>query len=633
MGEVIRPTMDSRLHIMIANTSKLDRIRYRETQKTERERQFTFLKTKPLPMVKPSLTRAKDSKCGKCVVELRAFTKIDDWFMEPIDALTMKTYAKGWFNRMQLCFYSLRKILSYSMTSLVIHPAQIKMMKNIQLYHPEIPLVLVLKSKNPQWDLLLVNFVLYANDIKLTAVDKQLQDSQLTLVDRIQKEMNFIFLDKDEKIGDAQIESQLQAKRNIFILLDDDDERNLQTVLASSTDVFFLPVSINSEKIQKDFKLKMFDGNNLGIVKINFHEPYTIRDLLRSTEMSFPLQRADSVMTISKHLHYDISMKRPVMSTNVVAFLLMTEFRDGASVTDLACKLDALRNINCSIDFAFEGDAEDIVQHAIDILSEHFIDTKKDHIKPKESSMVQLSEYASVLFPHFVMQSILIVSAQSLKRSEGFVDFNTLLTTSSALCELLQCEINFAKPCMDFVEQLRCAFELCSLQGIMHKPIVEPLTSNEQRAHRIARQFEEEGSPSDDDDDGYQSRNANNEVTINDEEMAKTIDALANVTLPIIDAYLTVAYCLKEFIGRKRFTEQEFIKKSSKMMREELEDGNCKFYESCSEGFVASALKCFELSKMIEVDRSGDDNLININSDFDNSKSIKFLIKEINRFV
>lgn len=556
--------------------------------------------------------------------------------MEPIDALTMKIYAKEWFNRMQLCFYSLRKILSYSMTSLVIHPAQIKMMKNIQLNHPEIPLVLVLNSKNPQWDLLLVNFVLYANDIKVTAVDKQLQDRQLTLVDRIQKELNFMFVDKDEKIGDAQIESQLQAKGNIFILLDDDDERNLQTVLASSTDVFFLPVSINSEKIQKDFKLKMFDGNNLGIVKVNFHAPYTVRDLLRSTEMSFPLQRAHSVMTISMHLHYDISMKRPVMSTNVVAFLLMTEFRDGASVSDLACKLDALRKINCSIDFAFEGDAEDIVQHAIDILSEHFnIDTKGDHIKPKESSMVQLSEYASVLFPHFVMQSILIVSAQSLKRSKGFVDYNTLLTTASALCELLQCEISFAKPCVDFVEQLSCAFDLCSLQGIMHKPVVEPSTSNEQRARRIARQFEEEESPfdDDDDDDGYQSRNANNEVTINDKEMAKTIDALANVTLPIIDAYLTVAYCLKEFIRKGRFTEQELIKKSSKMMREELEDGYSKFYESCSEQFVASALKCFELSKMIEIDRAGDDNLINIHSDFDNSKSIKFLIKEINRFV
>lgn len=638
MGEVIKPSMDSRILKIVSNTSKLDRIRYRASQKTAQERLLTLLKTAPLPLVQPAFTRVKDSKCGKCNVECKTYTKLDDWYMEPVDALTMKIFAKeyesGWFNKMKLCVFSLRKILAASMTSLVIHPAHIKMMKNLQKNNPEVPLVFVLDSENPQLDILLLSYVLYVNDINLplTAVNKQLE-SEL-FVGRILKQMNVKFSEKDGKIGDTQVESQLKANGNILVMLDDDiDEKGLQTVLTSSAEVFFLPVTINSEKICKDFKLKLFNNHNLGIVKINFHEPYTIKDLLRASETSdlFPQQTADKVTTIKKHLQYDVSIKRSVMSTNVVAFLLTTKFRVGASVSDLAGELDAMRKKNPSIDYGFEGKAEDIVQHAIHILGDSLIETKGDFNKPRNSEMVSLSKYAEVLFPHFALQSILIISAQSLKQSETFVDFNNLLTLAAELCELLQFQIKCTKPCEDLFSQLSNAFELCSLEGIMNKPVVEPLTCNEVRAQRIARQFENEGSPSDDDDDGYQSRNANNEVTIN-EEMSEQIDALKNVTVPIIDAYLTVACCLKEFVGLK-FTEQEFIRKSVKMMREDLEDGNCKYWESCSEEWVKNALKCLERSAMIEIDRTGEDNIINIHSDFNNSKSIKFLIRKINRFL
>lgn len=618
--------MDSRLQRIINDTTKLDRMRYREAQKTEQHRQLMLLKTAPLPVVKPLMTRFKDSKCIKCDVDLRKFTKQDDWYMEPIDALTMKictkSFVKGWFNRIKL--NSLRKILSNSMTSLVIHPAQIKMMKTIQKNHPEIPLVFVLNNKTSQLDLLLIKFVLYANDIKLplTAVDeKKLEDSPI--IGWMLKEMDFVCLNGAE----------LEAKRNVLMMLDDRDEKDLQKVLSSSSDAFFMPVSINSETIQTDYKFKLFNNeNNLGIIKINFHEPYTGEDFTKARSSLIKQQQADKAMTISKHLHYDNSMKRPIMSTNVVAFLLMTEFRDGASVSDLAIKLDALRKNNYSIDFAFEGCAVDIVQHAIDILYENYLEIEGNFIKPKATKMIQLSKYAEVFFPHFALQSILIISAESLKRSEGFIDFTALITTASDLCELLQYEIKFLKPCEDLVQQLNGAYDICSLKGYMSKPVTPQLTFNEQRAHRLARQFENEGTPSDDSDDGYQSRNASNEVTIND-EMSKEMDALKNVTMPIIDAYLTVAYCLKKFLHVEKFTEQEFIKKSVKMMREEVEDGNCMYKESCSEAWVASALKCLQLSGMIEVKEADGHNFMKIHSDFKNLKSIKILIKRINRFM
>lgn len=607
MSAIIKPMIESRLQRAMADTTKLDRMRVREALKTARERQLLSIKTVALPDVKPSMKRDKDFKCEKCDVDKETFTEHIDWYLELVDALTMPLSARensvGWLEWMNIPAMMMRRNLAKLMDALVINPAHIIMMKNIQLRKKTQPLVLVLKTESLQLDLEMIRFVFYIHEIKLPMM---IHDNKFHNIPT--KEVT--------DVTEAQLASHLKAMRNLLVVLDGDKEEDLSLILNAcgfgmSMEVYLLPVSINYEKPQ---------SKNLGIVKMNFHEPYAIKDLAVKKA-----SEAQNLMAISKHLNYDIEIKRPVMSTNVIAFMLMTEFRDGASIKHLAEKLDELHKSHRNVDYAFEGKSEDVVEHAVELLGKDLLEINGDRVKPTSdrTKILQLSRYAEVLTPHFALESILVITTKALKRSEKFVDYNSLITEATDLCELLEHEIPLAKPCQDIQVLLKNAFDRLSIYDIIYKPKVQMMTSNEQRAQRMAHQFESSDSEA---DEGFQSRSPENEVNIGGE--VQEVIKFINATKPVLEIYLTVACMLKKLIGNIRISQEDFIAMSLKAMSEECEDGNCKSWESCAVAWVKSSMKCFAHWNMIELN----DDMINLHSDCDNAKSIKYLIKKIERF-
>lgn len=620
--------MDARLQRLIADTSKCDRIRYREGLKLAREQQLKRIKTTPLPYVMPSMHREMDTKCKNCDIDKQTFVRHDDWYLEPSDALLMNLRSKEASMRRKIVAFVLRKILSQSMNSLVIHPAHIQMMKCLQM-KKKVPMVFAVKSEDFHFDLLMILFILLVNDIKLplVGVDKKLRD--VPIIGRILLELGVTFADENERISEAKLSAHLKAGGNVLVMLDGGDEEDLKQLLSAcefglATQVFLLPVSINYEKIRRGESFVSTD--NMGIVKINFHSPYTVEDLLQPNFVVEHMQ-AEGLMSIAKHLSFDIDWKRPVMSTNVVAFLLLTRFRDGASVDDLAAQLDDLRVKHRSLDFGFEGQARDIVEHAVEMLGKDLVEVQDGSIKPTSDveNIKQLSDYAEMLKPHFALRSALVICAQSLKRTERYVDFNALISLAVDLCQMIQCK---ARPCEDLELQLKNAFDQCELQEIMSKPVAEILTESEQRAQRMSMKLDLDNDDDfSDDDEGYQSRNPKNEVTLN-EEMKTEIEALRCVAMPTLEIYLTVACILMKLVGMGKITRETFVEKSLKAMREECEDGNCKFWESCSSIWIDNSIKRFQSWNIINVD----EHSISLHPQHDSREKMKLLIKRLERF-
>lgn len=613
--------MDARLQRMSRNATKLDRLRVREAMKEDRERQLVNVKVNALPFIRPSMKRDKDSKCERCDVDKETFTRHDDWYLEPIDALQMQmpTETRAWINLPNITELMNRKSLSRQMDSLVIHPAHIVMMANMMKKSPNVPLVFVLKTENAEIDIAMLNFILHANRVKrpLFIVDDKLEQT----------------------FNEARLASHLQAHGDVLVMLDGDDDENLEKVLNAcgfglAVKVFLLPVTINYEKIPLYSPSKFFGDKGFGIVKVNFHEAHTVADFIDADKFSEEMdeqQQFEGVTKISKHLSYDMVMKRPIMSTNVVAFLLLTAYRDGASVDDLAIKLDEMRNGKFSLDYAFEGEPEDIVERAIKMLGDLVV-VEANHFKPSQvvSKVVQLAKYAAPLVPHYAMESVLVISAQTIKSTEKYLDFHELIAKATELCELLQGEFQLFKPCQNLEIELQSKFDALSMEDIMSKPKNDPMTGNEQRARRMARQYEsDEGS---DDDGGYQKRNINNEVKIN-LNMEKELKALENVIKPYIETFLTTICILKDLRKAKRLSEDELLKLSMKAMREECEDGNCLYWESCCEDWMRSSFKCLELLKIIQIDRYDDKSMVNIHPDYDSSAAIELLINRIGLFL
>lgn len=606
--------MNSTQQRMIGNPAKLDRMKKELAEKTLRESQLLSLKTTPLPIVKPHLKRFRHSKCGKCNTKKGLLNDFDDNYIEPDDALTQtfncNKCSKGWKHWISVSV--LRKLLLKAMTSLVFHPAQIKMLKNLQNNYQEVPLIFVVENQCTQFNLLLINFVLLTNGLKVPVIVSKESQEFTPAVNYAVNQLSLMMSFEDNS-------DHLKKHGNVIVSLN-----NFDNVLriSESNEAFLVPVSLNAEKMVENFSLKLFGNESLGIVKVNFSEPYSFKDFMEPS-VSKTLSKADNEAFMKRHLESDIIVMRPVMSTNVVAFLMLTRFRDGATIQEIADKLDELRKEQLNIDFAFEGESLDIVEHALKFLG-NLLGFEDGNIKPNVCEIIQLSNYAKALAPHFSLKSILVISALGLKNREKFVDFNVLISTAVDLCDLLQCELKFMKPCDDISEQLNSAFNQLTLDGILTKPAAEISSNNEQRARWLAYQYELEDCDSD--DDGYQSRNTNNEVTINS-VMTSELNFLKDVTMPILDAYLSAVYCLKKFKSRN-FSEQSFVDVSTKIMREELEDGNSKYWESCAKSFMQSCLEWLTLSQMVESDGCK----LKFRTDSDDSSSIKILINRIERF-
>lgn len=621
MSELIKPSLEGSRR-MEQNAARIDRMKMLESEKSSRNRDLFCLKASTLPVVLPALPWPIDSKCGVCNVEKEEFTKLHDWFEAPFDVLALPFPSKqGWFEWFSSWLHN--STLSSSITSIAVHPAHIKMIRKLQNKRSERPLVFALKSDNLKIDLILVHFVLYQNGIKLPLMlyDGDLQEFPT---------MTTFNVMKSSEASESQVASHLRSNGSTLVVLDNKGNKDLKNVLSASgfglvANVYLVPVSINSEKLRPGFVLGK-SKEKLGIVKINFHEPYTVKDLDKK-ELAKDLDLDDVkskslIQRISKHINNDIAMKLPIMSTNIVAFLLLTRYREGTTNETLVCELNKMREDLIHVDFAFEGESEDIIDHAVGLLGKNLV-TNGNEVKANIANILELASYAEPLLIHFALESILVVSARSMKHHQKYIDYNALISTASELCQMLQFEIPFKKPCVDFESALVRAFDRCSLKEILRKPAAKILTESETRAVRMARYVEESDSE-DSNDDGYQSRNPDNEVTIN-EDLKDQVEWLENVTLPILDTYLTVIYSFKSVDKKSGISKKSFEEVAMKAMREELEDGNCKYWESCSAKWMRSCIDYLKSEKFVVESVEG-------KLSYSSKKSIKSLIYKLEKF-
>jgi len=75
------------------------------------------------------------------------------------------------------------------------------------------------------------------------------------------------------------------------------------------------------------------------------------------------------IESISRQVVFDCAAATSVMSTNALAFLLLTRFRNGAEEQILSEALDDLRNsLSGCKDIGFSGESSQIVAYACDLL-------------------------------------------------------------------------------------------------------------------------------------------------------------------------------------------------------------------------------------------------------------------------
>uniref|UniRef100_A0A336MYD6 CSON009880 protein n=1 Tax=Culicoides sonorensis TaxID=179676 RepID=A0A336MYD6_CULSO len=473
-------------------------------------------------------------------------------------------------------------------------------------------------------------------------------------------------------------------------------------------DALLVPVSINYEKLvdgnfvreqlgqkkqPETFKSAInaiWDTINsqYGLMRIDFNEPFSLRDLVKSFSktnengtktngLRRSLQHNPStsslygtdvvqeeyrviVDSIARHVVFDCASATSIMTTNALAFLLLTQFRDGATLSVIVDALNRFRDdvSRGNRDLGFTGSSEDVIKYAANLLGPGLVTVEKrgvqTFIKPVTMipNVIELYYYANTVVPFYALESVIVTVANKLAtehQSNGTileevpVADNEVTDLSKQLCDILRYEFIFCKPCQNFDIVLTDTITRLSDKNILHKPVIE-VTEDESRAQRLYKYLASDNQLDfSDDDSSSEDENSNvrkhqygiskdQQVFLPAEKHCDRI-VLMTVIAPIIHTYLAVAETLHYLVGCNSIIENEFIKKCVDEITSRVEMGKCKYGESISTDSIRNCIKLLEKWSIVDISTRTGARLLSLNPVYDSKIGINNTINRIKKFI
>ncbi|XP_037732368.1 glycerol-3-phosphate acyltransferase 1, mitochondrial isoform X1 [Drosophila subpulchrella] len=465
----------------------------------------------------------------------------------------------------------------------------------------------------------------------------------------------------------------------------------------SIPDALLVPVSVNYERLvdgnfvreQKGEKkipesfTKAISGiwkalkSNYGLMRIDFNEPYSIRELVNSynkiaredgnnTKVYKPAARVlqhnqstsslygtdvvceehrNLIESISRQVVFDCAAATSVMSTNALAFLLLTRFRNGAEEQILAEALDDLRNsLSGCKDLGFSGESSQILAYACDLLGSGLVTRTRDEngrlvIRAVNSveTFIELAYYSNMLTPHFALSSILLATFHSLlpeteNKTEAGVSRKKLMDTALENCQIYRYEFILNKPTQVLESLLYKQLDDLLISGCVRSEKLHNDAPNADECKRLANSL---AADLDEDDDYLHVGNGD----ADEPKLLFASDTLpqqryiCEVLAPFAWTYVTVAQSL-QILHRNSMLESEFISFVINDLSSKVKRGSCIYAESISTDSVRNCLKLLEKWSVIEVCNQQGMRLISLNTLYEMSReSLNAIVKKIDAIV
>ncbi|XP_017099991.2 glycerol-3-phosphate acyltransferase 1, mitochondrial isoform X1 [Drosophila bipectinata] len=615
----------------------------------------------------------------------------------------------------------LYKLLPCFLSGVVTNTKQIEMLKTATERSPETPLIFVPLHRS-HLDYIMVTWILTNNDIRspLVAAGNNLQIPVFGGLLRglgaffIKRKIDPVEGKKDVLYRAAlhlYLTHALKQGHNVEFFIEGGRTRTgkpcmpkggiLSVIVnafmdGSIPDALLVPVSVNYERLvdgnfvreQKGEKkipesfTKAISGiwkalrSNYGLMRIDFNEPYSIRELVNSynkiaredgnnakvykpaartlqhNQSTSSLYGTDVVCeehrnlieSISRQVVFDCAAATSVMSTNALAFLLLTRFRKGGEEQILAEALDDLRNsLSGAKDMGFSGESSQILAYACDLLGSGLVTRTRDEngrlvIRAVNSveSFIELAYYSNMLTPHFALSSILMTTFHALlpetedKKAAG-VRRKTLIDAALENCQIYRYEFILNKPTQVLENLLYKQLDDLLISGCLVAEQVD-VDEDANRARRMARNL---ADCIDVDDDFLDVSNDGGD----DEKVLFARDTLqqqrniCEVLAPFAWTYVTVAQSL-QILHRNSMLESEFISFVINDLSGKVKRGSCAYAESISTDSVRNCLKLLEKWSVIEVCNQQGMRLISLNTLYEMSReSLNTIVKKIDAIV
>nr|CAD7446036.1 unnamed protein product [Timema bartmani] len=344
----------------------------------------------------------------------------------------------------------------------------------------------------------------------------------------------------------------------------------------------------------------------------------------------------------------DCTRAQAIMSTNAVAFLLLTKFRQGTTLDVLAEALDQLRQELdwADRDLGFTGESVDVINHAVDLLGPGLIKRERHSegamITPVTMlpNVIELSYYSNALLSQYVIDAVLVTSIYSIF-FEGLngslpstnetvsIGQDKLVEYSLELFDILQFEFIFSKPCQYLDSLVMEAIENLKVKEILLEPEENTLNDEEQWSKRFAKHLEHEFDHSDDDDEPY-FRVPHYQVDTSSKSMSH-LEFLHTLLRSLLDVYVVSALVITRLVDRE-LPERDLVMEVLAEMKTQLDDGDMLYGESLCVDPIKNALKLFERWEILGCRSEDRIKLYHLKEAFDSETEVALVLDKLNRF-
>ncbi|XP_054839759.1 glycerol-3-phosphate acyltransferase 1, mitochondrial isoform X2 [Eublepharis macularius] len=353
---------------------------------------------------------------------------------------------------------------------------------------------------------------------------------------------------------------------------------------------------------------------------------------------SEPLRR-QLIANLAEHIMFTANKSCAVMSTHIVACLLLYRHRQGIDLSKLVEDFFSMKEevLARDYDLGFSGNSEDVVMHAIHLLGNCITITNTSRnndeffITPSTSvpAVFELSFYSNGVLHVFFKEAIIACSLHAIQNKRyrngingippNMISQEQLVRKAASLCYLLSNEGTVSLPCQLLCQVCHEAIE----QFIQYGILLVAEDEQEDISSTLAEQNWEKKLPeplswrSDEEDEdsdfGEEQRDCYLKVS-QSQEHQQYITFLQKLLGPLLEAYSSAAIFIHNFSGPVR--ESEYLQKLHKYLITRTEKNVAVYAESATYCLAKNAVKVFKDMGVFKETKQKRDSILELSSTF-----------------
>lgn len=194
-------------------------------------------------------------------------------------------------------------------------------------------------------------------------------------------------------------------------------------------------------------------------------------------------------------------------------------------------------------------------------------------------NVIELAYYSNCVVQHFILQSVVASAINTKDLETGFVSQDILVQKTLELCDILQYEFLFCKPCQSLETTVTNTIDDMMLKEvfILHAPVET----------RMSKRLQEELFD-DETNEGLQ-KVPEYEIVKSDKNV-QYLRFLRNILKQWLEPYSISAQCLERVVETE-MVEQDFVKDVLREMKEQFEMGTITYGKTYNYFYIKKLLR------------------------------------------